>query len=249
MDGWTVAVGPASGLDATLVRGSFDLAELQSMYNAGTPQTASDGFTYDPVDVSNPLDTPAPGSTAIHLLVPPLGSATRSLFAGAMGFNSNSPPPWVKDTYTPTGGGATQQVQDNDGTAVAQDRNALMPYNTTQWLAQMNHPAIDRRNGARLQNIGTLSPFDATGLRFNTSFHFPLLRGHYNVIPFAATTAGPGTGYLNYLWRIFVDTNSASPLRLCNYNNIITSWGFGVLAPGRCGLIDPALRAYDVSRW
>ncbi|BCB84704.1 hypothetical protein Psuf_020170 [Phytohabitans suffuscus] len=215
------------------------------MYQTGNPQTAG-GVTYDPVDVSNPADVPAAGATAIHLLVPQSGSGTRSFFASAMGISATSLPAWVKDTFVPTAGGAAQSVQEHDGTAVALDRNALMPYSIAQWLAQESHPAIDRRNGARLRNVGTLSPTDATGLRLNTSWHPTLLREVYNVIPFAATTASTGTSYLNDLWKIFVGNNAL--FGICSSSRI-TEYGFGRLSTTRCGQVDPALRAYDSTQW
>ncbi|MFD0745455.1 hypothetical protein ACFQ1L_29310 [Phytohabitans flavus] len=246
IDGLTVAVGPASGANATLITGTFTLPQLQTMYSTGAPVVASNGVSYDPVDAHNPADLPAPGSTAIHLLLPPPGSATRTRFANVLGFNPFVLPPWVKDTY-----GAGLSVPENDGSAVAADRNAIMPYSIAQWLAQQGRAGtpIDRRNGARLQSIGGISPLAPNGVHLNPNWHSILVREVFNVIPFAATTAGPGTGYLNDLWEIFVDTSN-TPFSLCRRTSMITSWGFGLLPTGRCGkATDPALRAFGDSQW
>ncbi|MDQ7911136.1 hypothetical protein RB614_42270 [Phytohabitans sp. ZYX-F-186] len=231
LDGVTVAVGPASGADATVIGGTFDLAELQAMYSAGTPAVASNGVTYDPR-----TDDGLTG-TEIHLLIPQPGSGTRNFFAGAMGINATTPPAWVRDTFTPTAGGAAQSVQEHDGTAVRLDHNALMPYSIAQWLSQQSHPAIDRRDGARLQNIGTLSPFDSTGLRLNTQFHPSLVREVYNVISRAAVDAGTS----NTLNTIFVGSNPL--VGVCSFTGRITEYGFGTIG-SRCGVVDPNLRAF-----
>ncbi len=243
LDGVTVAVGPASGADATNIRGTFDLAELQSMYSTGNPAVGSDGVTYDP----NPDPVTGGGltGTPIHLLVPQSGSGTRSFFAGAMGFSATALPTYVTDTFTPSAGGAAQSVQEHDGSAVQLDHNALMPYSTAQWLAQQSHPALDRRHGAVLQNIGTLSPVDATGLRLNKAFHPSLVREVFNVIPFAAVSDTNSN-----LYKIFVSTNNPV-LSLCGSNRI-TEFGFGRLdstTPHTCGQIDPALQAYSTTQW
>lgn len=231
-DGVTVAVGPLSGTDATAIGGTFDLAELQAMYSAGTPAVATDGVTYDPR-----TDDGLTG-TEIHLLIPQAGSGTRNFFSTAMGISSTAPPTWVKDTYVPTAGGAAESVQEHDGTAVRADHNALMPYSIAQWLAQQSHPDLDRRDGARLQNIGTLSPFDATGVRLNTAFHASLLRDVYNVISRAAVDAGP----TNILNAIFVGSNPA--VGVCAPSSgRIAEFGFGSIG-SRCGVVDPALRAF-----
>ncbi|BCB75817.1 hypothetical protein GCM10022251_25900 [Phytohabitans flavus] len=250
------AVGIAKG-GTSLVGGVFTLSQLQEMYRFGTPVTATDAVTYDPVDVSNPLDLPAPGSTAVHLLLPRAGSGTASFFAAAMGIDF--PVPWVKDWYTPAGGGAAQQVAENDGSAVVADSRALMPYSIAQWLAQQARAgtSIDRRNGARLIGVApspprfgpVISPFTPNGLQLNPNWHSILLREVFNVIPFAATTAGPGTGYLNDLWEIFVDTSN-TPISLCRRTSVLQSWGFAQLPAGRCGNVtDVTLRAFNSSQW
>ncbi|WP_173035812.1 hypothetical protein [Phytohabitans flavus] len=244
LDAVGVAVGPNTGANPTLIGGTFTLSQLQMMYTTGAPQTASNGVSYDPVDTSNPADLPAPGSTAIHLLLPKAGAGTGSFFAAAMGLNF--PVPWVKDTY-----GAGLSVPENDGTAVAQDRNAIMPYSIAQYLAQQARAGtpIDRRNGARLQSVGGVSPFTPNGLQINPSWHPLLVREVFNVIPFAATTAGPGTSYINDLWEIFVDTSN-TPFSLCRRTSTITSWGFGLLPAGRCGNVtDTTLRAFNTAQW
>lgn len=236
LDGVTVAVGPATGPDATAIKGSFDLAELQALYSQGTPQVGSDGVTYDP----NPADGTT--GTPIHLKVPQAGSGTRSFFAAAVGINPTALPAWVSDTYTPTAGGAGGPVQEHDGTAVQADQNALVPYSTAQWIAQATGHN-DRRHGARLQAVDGVPPIDANG-KLNKAFAASLLREVYNVIPYAAVNS-PGTN----LHNIFVSTSPFSPLRLCNKTALITDYGFGLLDGTdpdyhTCGQIDPALRAY-----
>ncbi|MFD0742115.1 hypothetical protein ACFQ1L_09665 [Phytohabitans flavus] len=228
------------------------------MYSAGTPVTATNGITYDPVDVANPADLPAPGATAVHLLVPQSGSGTRTFFAGAMGFSATALPPHVKDTYGP----GLLSVQEHDGSAVAADNAAIMPYSIAQFLAQQARAGtpIDRRNGAVLfgvaatpapgQPVGpTISPFTPNGLQLNPNWHSILVREVFHVIPFAATTAGAGTGYLNDLWEIFADTSN-TPFSLCRRTSTITSWGFGLLPAGRCGNVtDVTLRAFNTTQW
>ncbi|MFD0745456.1 hypothetical protein ACFQ1L_29315 [Phytohabitans flavus] len=246
LDGVGVAVGPNSGANATLIGGTFTLSQLQAMYSTGAPQTASNGVSYDPVDVSDPLDVPVIGSTAIHLLVPQFGSGTRTYLAGVLGFDPYFLPRWVKDRYGP----GLLAVQENNGSAVAADNRAIMPYSIAQYLAQTARAGtpIDRRNGSRLQNIGGVSPFTPSGLQLNPNWHSILVREVFHVIPFAATTAGAGTGYLNDLWEIFVDTSN-TPFSLCRRTSTITSWGFGLLPAGRCGAIDPTLRAFNATQW
>lgn len=240
LDGVTLAVGPASGTNATNIHGSFTLAQLQAMYKNGTPEVASDGVTYDPYAGDGVTGTP------IDLLIPQPGSGTRSFFAGVVGINATTLPDWVSDHYTPTAGGASQAVEEHDGTAVQQDRNAIMPFSTAQWIAQASGHN-DRRHGAVLETVDGVQPVDNSG-KLNESFPGALLREVYNVIPFSATTA-TGTD----LYNVFVSPSTLNPQRLCNLKSLITEYGFGLLdsAPKghTCGQIDPAFRAFDDTKF
>jgi phosphate transport system substrate-binding protein len=240
LDGVTMAVGPATGTSATQITGSFDLAELQSMYSTGTPAVGSDGVTYDP----NPADGVT--GTPIHLLVPQSGSGTRNFFAGVMGINATTLPAWVSDQYTPTGSTTPASVQEHDGTAVQLDHNAIMPFSTAQWIAQATGHS-DRRHGAVLQTVSGVAPIDANG-KLNESFPSALLREVYNVIPFSATTATGTT-----LFNIFVSPSTLNPNRVCGRTSLITEYGFGLLtnAPKghTCGQISSDLRAFNTTQW
>jgi len=235
LDGVSVAVGPATGANATNIASSFTLAQLQAMYSAGTNVVGTDGVTYDP--------NPANGTTgtAIHLLIPQAGSGTRSFFAGVVGINATTPPAWVKDTFIPTGGTVAESVQEHNGSAVTLDHNAIVPFSIAQWISQKNHPAIDRRAEAVLQNVGTTSPLDATGTKLNVTFQPQLLRDVFNVIPFAATTDTASA-----LYKVFVSTTDAN--RLCGRTNRITEYGFATIG-SRCGQLTSANRAYSTTQW
>ncbi|NMO51197.1 hypothetical protein HH310_08350 [Actinoplanes sp. TBRC 11911] len=239
LDGVTTATGPATGSNATLIKGAFTLAQLKGMYANGTAAKATDGVTYDP----NPAD--GNQGTTIHLLIPQAGSGTRSFFSTALGFNGTTPPAWVSDTYTPTAGGATASVQEHDGTAVSLDHSAIMPFSTAQWIAQATGHG-DRRHGAILQKIDGVAPTAAGVL--NQSFPSDLLREVYNVIPFSATTA-TGTP----LYNTFVNQTPSNPLRMCARTAVIQTYGFGLLnnAPKghTCGQIAPELRAFSSAQW
>jgi len=228
-DAVTVSVGATTtGTDSTVIKGSFTTAQLQALYASGTPQTGSDGVTYDP----NPADGTT--GTAIHLLIPQAGSGTRTFFAGVVGINATTPPAWVHDTFTPTGGGTSQSVEEHDGTAVSLDHNALAPFSIAQWISQANGHN-DRRNGAVVQSIDGQAA--VVSGKINPAFPAAFTREVFNVIPFSATTATTSD-----LFKVFVATSG--PFRLCGQTATITNYGFAPLTAHTCGQIDPALRAF-----
>jgi len=242
LDGVTVAVGPASGTDATNIKGSFTEAQLKTLYSVGTPQVGSDGVTYDP----NSADGTT--GTAIHLLLPQAGSGTRTFFAGVMGINATTPPAWVKDTFVPTAGGAAQSVEEHDGTAVQLDHNALAPFSSAQWISQARGHN-DRRHGAVLETINSTNPCLPTTSAcsdtstLNESFPSDFLREVYNVIPVSATTSG---GSDANLFNVFVSTSSLK--RICSHSTDITNYGFGLLTSApkghTCGQVSSDLKAF-----
>ena len=244
LDGLTSANGPASGTDATVITDTFTFAQLQAMYTSGTNVTIG-AKTYDP----NPADGTT--GTAIHLLIPQSGSGSRAFWLAAMGI-TGAVPAWVKDTFVPTAGGAAQSVEENDGTPVRLDHNAIMPFSIAQWIAQSTGHN-DRRDGARLMNVSGLAPI--SGGKLNASFVPQLLREVYNVIPFNATTAAGAALIPNgtTLYNFFVNPSASNPLRLCGRTSLITEYGFGVLnGTGgfhTCGQIVSTLRAYSDAQW
>lgn len=131
----------------------------------------------------NPLAAgvfPTINGKTVHPLVPQNGSGTRKFWASTLGFNATTLPSCVSDVAK---NGA--QVQEHNGNAlqrtIATDSSEdVMPFSIAQHIAQgRSLPGVtDRRNGAVLENVNSVSPLSSGNL--NTAF--PIKRDVYNVV-------------------------------------------------------------------
>ena len=233
--GPATAVGPPDPAVATAITqaDAFTLAQVQAMYANCTPEAAG-GVTYDPTGT-------VAGDTPIHLYIPQPGSGTRTFWAGQMGIpDPNNLPSCVHDHSVLD---STEPIEEHDGTIYAQDANAFGPFSIAQWVAQKNHPTVDRRHNAVLHQLNGVAALTAGG-SLNTAY--PVKREVYNVALRTAITngaGGPGTDA--GLSALISGPNS----RLCQDLGTIVSFGFAVLnsAPlgHTCGQIANDLRAFD----
>jgi phosphate transport system substrate-binding protein len=232
----TVVNTPASNVQGA----DFTLAQLQAMYSAGTPETASNGKTYNPTGGPTALQA---GQVAIDLYVPQPGSGTRSFWATTMGFSNTSLPAWVFDHIQSDGGNTVSQfvnasVEEHDGTAVTVDPNGFAPFSVAQYIAQTNghNP---RFHQAVLDTIGGVQPIVSGAL--NTSF--PVTREVYNVVQYDRVVNTGDGKFDSQLAKLLVGTTST----LCRDSLTITGYGFGLLGASTtdtCGSTAATLRAY-----
>ena len=238
LDGVAMATGPAAGgvvggvttvaTNLTSVDG-FTLANLQSLYTCNNVTVGA--VTYNP-------NTAAAGQQQLDLYIPQAGSGTRSFWATTMGISATTLPACVHDTIA--GGALTgQPVEEHDGTAVATDPNGFGPFSISQWIGQRNGHN-DRRHGAVLHNMNSVSPFANGQPTGNLNTAFPVTREVYNVVQFSrvsGATADAG------LVGMLVGTNSA----VCQDSIQIRGFGFATLSastPDTCGSIAATLRAF-----
>ena len=241
---------PASALNNP----AFTLAQLQAMYANGTPETATNGTTYDPEAVFNG-HVAATGDVPIDLYVPQPGSGTRNFWATTMGFNNTTLPNWVNDhivttanitnppaTNTPTAFVGVS-IEEHDGTAVSADPFGYAPFSIAQYIAQTaGHN--DRRHQAVLQTINGVAPI--TNGSLNTAF--PVRREVYNVVAYdRVVNTGDGAFDAN-LAGLLVGTAST----VCRDAVTIHNFGFGSLASSplghTCGAVDTTnLRAFGAT--
>ena len=118
--------------ETNLTGATFTLPQLQSMYSAGTPETAGNGVTYAPF--GGPAGLPS-GDKPIDLYVPQAGSGTRTYWLQQMdgGTAPTTLPNWVFATIQSDGGDTPaafvgQTVEENDGTTVSADPNGIFPF-------------------------------------------------------------------------------------------------------------------------
>jgi hypothetical protein len=241
----TVVNTPASNL--VLTSGTFagqapgfTLAQLQALYSAGTPETATNGVTYAPT--GGPSGLPA-GDVAIDLYVPQSGSGTRNFWGTTLGFNTTTLPAWVFDHIQSDGGNTVSQfvglpAEEHDGTAVTVDPNGFAPFSVAQYVAQGNghNP---RFHQAILATVNGVQP--VVGGTLNTSF--PINREVYNVLQYDRVV-NTGDGHFDaQLAKLFVGGTST----LCRDSATITGYGFGLLSASTtdlCGSTAATLRAY-----
>jgi hypothetical protein len=217
----------------------FTLTDLENLYDSCDTVTEG-GVTYWPLGSTVTKPT---GAVTIDLYIPPAGSGTRSFWASTLGFNATTPPACDFDVIQAGPlAGQNALVEQNDGTVLATDPNAYIPFSIAQWISQRNGHD-DRRHDAVLTDLtptgGTtpVSPFSngnsATG-SLNTSF--PITRDVYNVVSYARVTnpSDPLYGLLN----------SANPAGafVCSDASQILSYGFA-LVPSICGEVVASLRA------
>jgi hypothetical protein len=209
---------------------SFSFANLQTLYSCGT--VTVNGVTYDPTGATG---------TKIDLYLPQPGSGTRKFWAGALGFNATTPPSCVHDTIV-AGALTGKSVEEHDGSAVATDPNGFGPFSIAQWIGQKNGHN-DRRHGAVLTNLDSISPFDSNG-HLNTAWNSNLKREVYNVLPYDRVVDTGDGNFDSVLAGIFVGTGSS----VCSHGLTIQNYGFATLGKPatthNCGDIDQALRAF-----
>jgi hypothetical protein len=211
--------------------GLFTLGNLQTLYGTCASVTVN-GVTYNP-------NTAAAGETQIHLYAPQNGSGTLSFWESKMGVTA------VQSCWHQTivAGAATGvSVEEHDGTAVASDPNGIAPISIAKWLAFSNGVVTpDVRFGDVLQPVNGVQPVVSGNL--NTSF--PIVREVFNVMSFAAVTAGASNNPV--LTGLFASTGSA----LCQSAFSIENEGFGLLPSAstadQCGSTANSLRVQETN--
>jgi hypothetical protein len=138
----------------------------------------------------------ASGADIIPLL-PQANSGSRKFWLKTLTGSETGKGAIVSDTFDDDGIPATPEVaiQENDGTAVAQIDNAIMPFSVAQWIAQSKASSFsvygisvtDRRNTAVLGSIDGQAPSIAGQL--NTAF--TVKRPVFNVVEHADLAANP----------------------------------------------------------
>jgi phosphate transport system substrate-binding protein len=224
------AVATATGGTTNIAQADgFTLAQLQGLYQC-TPQTVG-GVTYDP---NSP---PAGGNQGINLYIPQPGSGTRNFWATTMGISSTSLPACVHDHSVVT----AALVEEHDGTVYQGDPNGFGPFSIAQWISQ-NNGHNDRRHGAVLHNINSVSPFSGSSL--NTAY--PVTREVFNIVEFARVTPGDPK-FDQGLFNIFVTPAGGPNSTICSQSLTIRSYGFATLSastPHTCGQVATSLRAF-----
>jgi hypothetical protein len=226
---------------ASNVQGAdFTLIQLQALYAHGTPETASNGVTYNPAGGPTALQ---PGQVAIDLYVPQPGSATRDFWASTLGFSTTTLPAWVFDHIQSDNNDTVSQfvgdqVQENDGTAVTVDPNGYMPFSVAQYIGQGNghNPRLHQ---AVLATVNSVAPVVSGAL--NTSF--PITREVYNVV-LADRVVNTGDGHFDsQLAKLLAGGSSV----LCRDSATVTAYGFALLSSSTtdtCGSTAASLRAF-----
>jgi len=224
LDAVTGAIGSASTLPAAV--NTFTLANLTALYNC-TAQTVG-GTTFNPNTGGN-----------IDLYIPQAGSGTLTFWATTLGFSATAPPACDHQTIL-AGPNAGQPVQEHDGTDVTSDPIGYTPFSIAQWISQSNHPSIDRRHSAVLENVNGVFPCSGnsncapSGGTLNSSF--PITRDVYNILQ---TSQATGTGPLA---QLFAGPNS----QLCQDIFTIAAYGFATIP--NCGSTAVAQRGFTTAQ-
>jgi hypothetical protein len=278
VDAVTFAAGPNSilGANAKLLT----LQNLKDLFGGGFDVTVN-GTVYHPaggVGTSSPAtgSVPTPGTaTTLDLYVPQNGSGTLKFWASTTGFTATSIPGYDHQTETSTGAHPGVQVEEHDGSVLADDPAGIAPFSIAQWIAQSKatlnsdgtanpsaptNPVLqlkdvsNRRHGAIIEPISAVNPTTSssggvpTG---NLNTTFPVVREVYNVIT-KASLAGDAQ-----LSSIFVSASATSPSLLCGNTSVISKYGFGLLtgsaslfAGDYCGdTANPSLQAFTTAQW
>jgi hypothetical protein len=233
----TTVSTPASNVQGA----NFTLAQLQALYDNGTPETASNGVTYNPAGGPTALQA---GQVAIDLYVPQSGSGNRTFWGTTLGFNTTTLPAWVFDHIQSDNGSTVSQfvgtsIQQNDGTAVTVDPNGIDPFSVADYISQSidgHHPHFYQ---AVLTTVSGVSA--VAGGVLNTSF--PITREVYNVVQYDRVV-NAGDGHFDaQLAKLLVGGNSV----LCRDSATITGYGFALLNASTtdlCGSTAATLRAF-----
>ena len=233
LDAVTGAIGSASTLPTAEVA-AFTEAQLSSLYNCNVTAVTvgSTTVTFNP-------NTAGAGQQQINLYIPQSGSGTLTFWGNTLGFSPTAPPPCDHQTIL-AGPNAGTTVEEHNGLAVTSDPLGYMPFSIAQWISQSNHPAIDRRHSAVLQNINGVFPCTGnsncapSGGSLNTSF--PITRNVYNILQ---TSQALGTGALA---QLFATGNS----QLCQDIFTIAAYGFATIP--NCGSTDVSLRGFTTAQ-
>lgn len=164
-------------------------------------------------------DAPA-GTTATEIkpILPAYGSGTRSYFVGKIGFTdsaslvslSNSSTSCIVDTYNSSG------INEHDGTAIEGiGAGAVGPFSIPQYVAQSNHPEVDRRHSTVLLSLGGVEPTVAGAT--NPSWTSTLVRKVYNIVPSRLADDADSE-----IAKTFVGSDSY----VCQQTDVIEAWGF-----------------------
>lgn len=110
----------------------------------------------------------------IRPYLPQAGSGTRKFFLKAIG---------LEDAQV--GSCVNQTIQENDGKALPNNPNTIVPYSIAKFIAQRYHRHLDRSGTAALRRINGVSPTVGTrprDIRINAAFPADYLRLVYNVV-------------------------------------------------------------------
>lgn len=181
------AVTWAKHEDNATIPGSLTLAELAAIYSADDGDTVEiDGVEFEVGNQSN-------ADADIRPFLPQTGSGTRSFWIGQLGLTEAALGDAVEWVYND--GTATVDVQEHDGSVLADVENALVPFSVAQGIAQNKVQAnpthftaaypgvtvVNRLHGAELQQIDDVDP--VVGGVLNNAF--PIRRAVFNVVEYA----------------------------------------------------------------
>lgn len=200
---------------------------IANIYNGTFTKVITDSTTGAFIKLAAPGYTVGAGETAntIHAYLPQAGSGTRSFWIGKVSITETqiSTAAVPATDVTPSG----VSVQEHDGTAVANDPFALMPFSIGQWVAQANGVATDRRHGIVLQQSGSVNPTTVAAGVYSTNAAWAttntnLKRTVYNIVSTAAANALTD----NAVKRAFVGDDSL----VCQAKDVITKFGYSLLS-------------------
>ena len=228
-DAVTVAVDPTSPLakiPSITLGTANDAAGVPSLFNIykGAVRyvylnTADSTYNSVGLSATGPANTT---STKISPLLPKAGSGTRSYFIGKVGLTEAiittlKADGVLADTY----GTPAVDVQEHDGSAVAGNASAIVPFSIGQWVAQANTVAPDRRHGVVLASLNGTAPTTGTGTSYalNPAYN-AMTRPVYNIVPSKLADDASSD-----IAKTFVGTSSL----VCKDTATITKYGFGLM--------------------
>jgi hypothetical protein len=176
-----------SGSAPATVNSGLTIADLTKIYQATNGQSVSLSVG------TRVIGTAANTSAQIVPLLPQTGSGTRSFFLGQIGLTEATLGSAVAWTYT--SGGATVDVQEHDGSALAANSRAIVPFSIAQFIAQGNSASLSDNYGVTVENrlhgavlaavtVGTTAVQPTVGGVLNTAF--PMARPVFTVVEHAA---------------------------------------------------------------
>lgn len=256
------AIGPAvggvvNGIDgpittvatALTTTNMFTTTDLVNLYKNCLTVTEG-GVTYWPFTVGG---TQPAGTQRIDLYLPQSGSGTFKFWTTTLGIPTSPSLPACDFQTIQQGTSTGLLVEEHTGIAMGTDTDGYGPFSIAQWISQKNHTIgnpvnIDRRYGAVLQSINSISPF--SGTLMNTAF--PINREIFNVVEACrvdSTAPLPFTGAtcsIDPTLQAMLDGAGSS---LCQDALSILNYGFALLnaantiEPDKCGSIATSLRS------